>query len=86
MIRYIEEVIAPYVRVVRESLGLSENHPALAVFDVFAAHRSQSVLDSLKTHHIKYVFVPAGCTGELQPLDLTFNDPFKREMKDCFTR
>ena len=86
MIRYIEEVIAPYVRVVRESLGLSENHPALAVFDVFAAHRSQSVLDSLKTHHIKYVFVPAGCTGELQPLDLTFNEPFKREMKECFTR
>ena len=29
---------APYVRVLRESLGLSENHPALGVFDVFAAH------------------------------------------------
>ena len=30
--------------------------------------------------------VPAGCTGELQPLDLTFNEPFKWEMKECFTK
>lgn len=41
MVRYIDEIIAPYVREVRKSLGLSENHPALAIFDVFAAHRSQ---------------------------------------------
>ena len=86
MIHYIEEVIAPYFRVVRKSLGLSENHSALAVFDVFAAHRSQIVLDTLDKYHIKYFYVPAGCTGELQPLDLTFNEPFKREMKECFTR
>ena len=39
----------------RESLGLSENHPALAIFDVFAAHRSVLVLESLMKHHIKYV-------------------------------
>ena len=78
--------MAPYVQVVRESLGLSENHPALAIFDVFAAHRSQLVLDALNKHHIKYTFVPAGCTGELQPLDVTFNDPFKREMKELFTK
>ena len=60
MIRYIEEVIAPYVRVMRESLGLLENHPALTIFDVFATHHSQLVLDLLSKHHIKYVFVPAG--------------------------
>ena len=86
MIRYIE--VAPYNQVVRESLGLSENHPALASFYVFAAHRSQLVLDALNKCHIKYVytFVPAGCTGELQPLDITFNDPFKREMKELFTK
>ena len=35
MIRYIDEVIVPYVQVVRESLGLSENHPTSAIFDVF---------------------------------------------------
>ena len=29
MIRYIEEVSVPYVRGMRESLGLAENHPAL---------------------------------------------------------
>ena len=59
---------------------------ALAISDVFAAHRCESVLEALKKHHIKYTFVPASCTGKLQPLDLTFNAAFKRELRECFTR
>ena len=27
------------------------------------------------------VFVPAGCTGHLQPLDMAVNDPFKENLK-----
>ena len=29
-------------------------------------------------------FIPAGCTGLLQPLDISVNDPFKQELKRSF--
>ena len=31
------------------------------------------------------MFIPAGCTGELQPLDLTVNSLFKAAMKAHFS-
>lgn len=85
MLHYIEHVLVPYVTATRLRLELPDTQPALAIFDVFAAHRVQSVKDRLKEANIKFVYVPAGCTGELQPLDLAFNDPFKRAMKQKFT-
>ena len=30
--------------------------------------------------------MPAGCTGELQPLDLSVNEEFKAAMKSSFSR
>ena len=80
MLRYVEVVIAQFVEATKQSLGLQPDHCALAIFDVFAAHRCNSVLEALNKHHIKYTFVPASCTGEIQPLDRTFNAAFKREM------
>jgi hypothetical protein len=36
-------------------------------------------------NHIRAVFIPAGCIGELQPLDISVNDVFKKELKLCFS-
>ena len=44
------------------------------------------MLKKLSSNHIHQVFVPAACTGELQPLDLSVNDEFKALMKDSFAR
>ena len=55
----------------RYALDLPEDQTALAIFDVFAAHQCGSVLEKLQSNNIYQVFVPAGCTGELQPLDVT---------------
>ncbi len=85
MIEYVDQIILPYVQDVRTSLELSPNFPAVAIFDVFAAHRCQSVLNRLSSNNIKYIFVPAGCTGELQPLDVTVNGFFKKELRSCFS-
>ena len=41
---------------------------------------------TLSKHHVNYVLVLAGCTSELQPLDHTFTDLFKPEIKGCLTR
>ena len=79
-------MIVPYVTETRKQLELADDQPALVLFDVFAAHRCDSVLAKLKSHNIHQVFVPAGCTGELQPLDVGFNQEFKELMKNSFSR
>jgi hypothetical protein len=85
MLHYISEVIVPYVEQTREHLQLGPGQKALALFDVFAAHRCASVRDALAKANILQVFVPAGCTGELQPMDLSVNAEFKAAMKTQFT-
>jgi hypothetical protein len=39
MLRYLDEIIIPYVKKQRELLQLPPDQPALAIFDLFAAHR-----------------------------------------------
>ena len=86
MLQYLDNVLIPYFAATRRDLGLPDDHVGLAIFDVFATHCCDSVLKKLSTNHIHQVFVPASCTGELQPLDLSVNDKFKALMKDSFAR
>ena len=86
MLQYIDNVVIPYFSAARTELELPDDQVCLAIFDVFAAHRCTTVLQKLSAHHIHQVFVPASCTGELQPLDLSVNDEFKALMKDNFSR
>ena len=71
MLTYAEEVLIPHVKQTRERLDLSPSQPACVVLDVFAAHRTTVFLDKLRSNHIHPVFVPASCTGDLQPLDMS---------------
>ena len=48
-------------------------------------HFCRSVLDLLENNNIYAVFVPGGCTGELQPLDLSVKNEYKRLLRECFT-
>ncbi|VDI47973.1 vacuolar protein sorting-associated protein 8 [Mytilus galloprovincialis] len=84
MVRYIETVLVPYTDKVKEELDLPIRQQSIAIFDVFRAHRCQEVLDALSKARIQHVFVPAGCTGELQPMDLSVNGELKAAMKNEF--
>ena len=77
---------SPYVTETRNKLDLADDHPALALFYVFTGHRCSSVLAKLQNHNIHQVFIPAGCTGELQPLDVGVNLEFKQLIKNSFSR
>ena len=83
MLEYLENIIIPYVTNTRQALDLPEDQRALPIFDVFAAHLCQSVLE---TNNIHQIFVSASCTGELQPLDVGINDQFKAFLKQEFSR
>ncbi|KAI8522099.1 hypothetical protein Bbelb_018530 [Branchiostoma belcheri] len=88
MLRYTEKILIPYMESQRSQLGLAVDHPGLAIFDVFKAHRNQDLLQKLKENHISPVYVPASCTGELQPLDADggINDLLKRDLKASFVK
>ena len=88
MLEYLDCIIIPYTCIVETNgVDLPEDQPALTIFDVVTAHRYKSVLENLQSNIIHQVFVhvPAGCTGELQPLDVGINDKFKTRMKNSFT-
>ena len=83
MVRYIDTIINPYVESQRKAFSLPQQQ-ALCIFDVFKAHQAEEVLQKLKSNNIHCVFVPASCTGELQPLDVSVNKVYKEKLKACF--
>jgi hypothetical protein len=85
MLRYFDEVIIPYVDKTRSNMPLGREQPALLICDVFAAHRTEAVREKIAENNLKLVYVPPSCTGELQPLDVSIDDPFKKLMKAEFT-
>ena len=68
----------------KEELGISSDVKPLLIFDVFKAHRDEELLQFIRDSGFLYAFIPASCTGELQPLDLTVNAQFKQLMRDKF--
>lgn len=80
MLQYADKILLPYLDVKRDHA----NQKALIILDVFAAHRCESFKEKLKSMNCFMVYVPAGCTGDLQPLDLSVNDEYKHLMKAAF--
>ena len=63
------QLLFPYIEKVRHDLGLPDEQKAVVIFDVFRAHQCDSFLSKLRDGGI--IPVPACCTSELQPLDLS---------------
>uniref|UniRef100_A0A914W0M0 DDE-1 domain-containing protein n=1 Tax=Plectus sambesii TaxID=2011161 RepID=A0A914W0M0_9BILA len=88
IVRYARSIVIPYVCAQRLKLGLSEEKVALVISDTYNAHRHNNQLHQLlKDNNIEFVYVPAACTGELQPLDAESgpNAIFKRLLKTKFS-
>ena len=65
MKEYIELIVLPYIRQTRKELGLSDTHPALAIFDVFKGQTTEAIYDILDQNNIFVVKIPANCTDRL---------------------
>lgn len=61
-LQYIDKVLVPYVAAQRQLLNLPHQQ-ALAICDVFAAHRTGAVRKMLQDNRISVIYVPAGATG-----------------------
>jgi len=71
MLEWLDEQVVPIL----------EDQPTILAMDLFAAHRTEEVLDTLRAHDITVSVIPGGCTGLVQPLDVSINRPFKDVLK-----
>ena len=81
MLEYIDKVLVPYLTKKRQELELATDHPALVLFNAILFLKN-----CVRIIIIHQIFIPAGCTGELQPLDVSVNEQFKASMKVHFAR
>lgn len=84
MLEYCDKILRPYLASVRSSLG-RPNQKALLILDVFAVHRCDVVKEMFASMNCELVYVPAGCTGDLQPLDLAVKEDYKKCLKSHFS-
>ncbi len=84
MVDYTEKILIPYVAQTRTNLQLCPDYPALVIFDVFKGQCTENIYELLDKNNIFHVLVPANCTDQLQPLDLSVNKPAKEQMRHHF--
>ena len=84
MLEYLDRIVAPYVQNKRQELGLTSDHPSLALFDRFSGQITPAIFSKLDTYHIIPILNPACCTDRLQPMDLSVNKPAKVFLRNCF--
>ena len=82
-IRFIENIIVPYVVATRKSLGLGDEHMAVVIFDCFKGHKGDEMESILLRNNILAVIVLSNYT-DLQPLDLLVNKPLKDHLRSNF--
>ena len=59
------------------------NEEVLLVLDLHKTQKTDRIKELLKECHTTPIFVPAGCTSIIQPLDVSFNTPFKRQIESA---
>ena len=85
MLKYIDQVIVPYIERRREALDLNTNHPALAIFDHFKGQLTERVTSALEENNVHSVLIPAAYTRLLQPMDISVNKVVKSFLRRNFS-
>lgn len=75
VIEWIDEQLVPVL----------DSQPTLLALDLFGGHKTEDVLDTLRTHDITLSAIPSECIGLVQPLDISINRPFKDIFRVCIS-
>ena len=84
-IKFLKEIITPYVVTQRELLKCQVDQKALVIMDVFTGQMTAEVLNAYEEANILIINVPANMMKYYLPLDLTVNGYAKRFLKSKFT-
>ena len=78
MLDWVKLVLAPYVATAPKGIV------PILFLDMFKVHMMQSVVQAIQALGVQVEFIPAGCTGLVQPVDVGFNKSFKAKMREQF--
>jgi hypothetical protein len=71
MLEWVEMVLKPYLSGAPHHIG------PLILLDSFKVHMLGSAVQEIQSLGAEVKFIPPGCTGLVQPVDVGFNKPFK---------
>ncbi|KAF7366573.1 DDE superfamily endonuclease [Mycena sanguinolenta] len=79
----VNTIIAPYFDAMKAELGLPPSQVSIWLIDLWSVHRSQEFRDWMRKNHpmIIILYVPGGCTGVWQPLDVGIQRLMKLSIK-----
>ena len=83
-LKFLDEIIIPFIIEERSKCNLPDNQKALMIMDVFTGQMTAEVLRRYEENNILIVNVPRNMTKYYQPLDLTVNGYSKRFLKNKF--
>jgi hypothetical protein len=78
MLEWIDEVLAPHVATAPPGIA------PLLFLDSFAVHMMGSIVNKIQELGVEVDFIPPGCTGLVQPVDVGYNKSFKAKVKDQY--
>jgi hypothetical protein len=78
---WIKEFVIPGTEGGVAGLAPHERLPSLFALDAVVFHRTEEVKSMLKQHNIIPAAIPAGCTSLLQPVDVSVNSPFTKQLQ-----
>lgn len=65
--------------------GVNNKQRRLLVWDTFRGHTTEEVKAKVRgQYNSDLLFVPPGCTGWLQPADVSWNAPFKKHLAELY--
>ena len=93
-LKYHPDVLVEYNPTANMNDNLFENYitkhllpvlgrpPTLFALHLMGSHKTPAILDLLRKNDITPSLISGGCTGLLQPLDVSVNKPLKEMVRD----
>ena len=78
MLEWVSDVLVPYVATAPPGIV------PLLYLDSFRVHMMGSVIAAIQAIGVEVEFIPPGCTGLVQPVDMGYNKAFKAKLKDQY--
>jgi hypothetical protein len=79
MLEWVNNVLAPYV------VTAPPDVIPLLLLDSFKVHLKGTITNAIQALGVEIKFIPAGCTGLVQPINVGFNEPFKTYMTHLYS-
>ncbi len=78
MLKWIDQILAPYVATAPEGVV------PILFLDSFLVHMMATIVNRIQDLGVQVEFIPPGCTGLLQPVDVGYNKAFKAKLRTVY--